>query len=214
MKLLATLAAQAILVIALVCASAYADEKMGTPQSQGTYRLPFADGTHVRVFWDFTTHRPPGRIDLVAVDGSEPYRVVAAADGRIVAIEDGYSQRQAGGPGVVCHQNYVWIAHPNGEWTNYSHVAHDSVTKKAGLKVGDEVKAGQYIGDEGEVGCAMLKHVHFEVAVPDTKDPIDSGGFLKDNENARRERNPRFCGVPGMSAIEGKVYTAVRCQKG
>ncbi len=201
-------------MIVMACGSAYADERTAAPQSQGIYRLPFANGTHVKVFWDFTTHRPPGRVDLVAIDGSEPYRVVAAASGRIVAIEDRYTQRQVGGPGVVCHQNYVWIAHPNGEWTNYSHVAHDSVTKKAGLKVGDEVKAGQYIGDEGEVGCAMFKHVHFEVAVPDTKDPIDSGGFLKDNENAKRERNPRFCGVAGLNAIEGRVYTAAPCQKG
>jgi hypothetical protein len=49
----------------------------------------------------------------------------------------------------------VWIAHPNGEWTNYSHIAHDPA-KKAGLKVGDWVKAGQYLGDEGAVGRAML----------------------------------------------------------
>lgn len=198
--------------------AAYADaahaEMRATPQSHGVYRLPFADGTNVKVFWDFLTHRPPGRIDLFAVGGPKPpYRAVAAAAGRIVAIQDGFTKRQKGGPGVVCHQNYVWIAHPNGEWTTYDHLAHDSVTKKAGLKVGDEVRAGQYLGDEGEVRCAMLKHVHFEVVTPDLKDPIDSGGFLKDNDDAKRERNPRFCGVPGWNAIEGKVYVAVACNE-
>ena len=193
---------------------AQADRMSATLQSKRVYRLPFADGTHVRVFADFTTHRPPGRLDMLAVGTAKTHGVVAAAAGRIVAIEDHFSKRQAGGPGVVCQQNYVWIAHPDGEWTNYSHLAYGSVTRKAGLKVGDPVKAGQYLGDEGEVGCAMFKHVHFEVAVPDLKDPIDSGGFLKDNENAKRERNPRFCGVSGRNAIEGMSYTAVPCGKG
>lgn len=192
-------------------APAFAGDMHETPRSQGLYRLPFADGTHVKVFDDFATHRPPGRVDLFAIDGSATHAVVAAATGRIVAIQDGYSERQSGRPAAQCHNNYVWIAHPNGEWTNYSHVAFHSVTQKADLKIGDDVKAGQYIGDEGEVGCAMLKHVHFEVAVPDTKNPIDSGGFLTDDDNAKRERNPRFCGVPGQSATAGQTYTAEPC---
>jgi hypothetical protein len=31
-------------------------------KSKGVYRLPFADGTAVRVFDDFTTHHPLGRL--------------------------------------------------------------------------------------------------------------------------------------------------------
>lgn len=193
--------------------SAHADKMSATPQSRGIYRIPFADRTHIKVFSDFTTHRPPGRVDMLAVGGSGRYRVVAAAAGRVVAIEDRFSKQQVEGPGVVCHQNYVWIAHPNGEWTNYSHLAHGSVTKKAHLKIGDTVQAGQYLGDEGEVGCAMFKHVHFEVAIPDPKDPIDDDGFLKDNEHGKRERNPRFCGISGHAVIEGISYIAVPCRK-
>src|ERR1700761_6906944 len=87
---------------------------------------------------------------------AEKHRVVAAAAGRIVAIQDAYGEQQSGRAAGDCHNNYVWIAHPNGEWTNYSHVAQGSVTKKAKLKVGDEVAAGAYLGDEGAVGCAML----------------------------------------------------------
>jgi murein DD-endopeptidase MepM/ murein hydrolase activator NlpD len=203
-----------VLSVALVLPGpVHAGGTTAVSQSKRIYRLPFADGTHVKVFADFATHRPPGRIDILAVGGSGSYRVVAAAAGRIVAIEDKYSKQQAGGPGVICHQNYVWIAHPDGEWTNYAHLAHGSVTKKAGLKVGDTVAAGQYLGNEGEVGCAMFKHVHFEVAVPDLKDPIDEGGFLKDNENAKRERTPRFCGVSGHNVIAGMSYIAVPCGK-
>ncbi|HEY7638568.1 MAG TPA: M23 family metallopeptidase, partial [Steroidobacteraceae bacterium] len=168
-------------------------------------------GTAVKVFDDFTTHRPQGRVDLFAVEGKRPYRVVAAAAGRIAAIQDSYDEQQSGRAAADCHNNYVWIAHPNGEWTNYSHLAHGSVTQLAKLKVGDQVAAGTYLGNEGAVGCAMLDHVHFEVAVPDPDKPIDAGGFLLDNEGGKRERNPRFCGVAGGVATKGAIYRAVAC---
>lgn len=202
----------AILTILLGLAAAHAaDAPMPLAQSEGLYRLPFADGTQVTVFDDATTHRPPGRVDLYAVNGHEPYRVVAAAAGRIAAIQDGYGEQQSGRAAALCHNNYVWIAHPNGEWTNYSHLAQGSVTGRAGLKVGDRVAAGTYLGDEDAVGCAMLKHVHFEVAVPDGARPIDEGGFLTDNDGGKRERNARFCGVPGGNAVKGQTYAAAPC---
>lgn len=59
----------------------------------------------------------------------------------------------------------------------------------------------------------MLKHVHFEVAMPDPAHPIDSGGFLTDNDNGKRELNPRFCGVRERNAIKGRVYIALACNK-
>jgi len=192
--------------------AALAQEPASEPRSAGLYRLPFADRTMVKVFDDFITHRPRGRVDLFAVEGTKPYRVVAAAAGRIMAIQDSYSEQQSGRAAADCHNNYVWIAHPNGEWTNYSHLVHGSVTAGAGLKVGDVVKAGDYVGEEGEVGCAMLNHVHFEVAVPDNANPIDAGGFLTDNDGGKRERNPRFCGVAGETVVKNAVYRAAHCQ--
>lgn len=187
----------------------------GAPESkisQGIYRLPFADATTVKVFDDFNTHRPVGRVDLFAVEGQKPYRVVAAAAGRVMAIQDTYGEQQSGRAAADCHNNYVWIAHPNGEWTNYSHLAQGSVSKLAKLKVGDAVKGGTFIGNEGAVGCAMLDHVHFEVAVPDAKTPIDSGGFLLDNEGGKRERNPQFCHVAGGLVAKDATYRAAACE--
>src|SRR3569833_1378231 len=184
----------------------------GIPQSHRSYRLPYADGTHVKVFDDFATHSPRGRVDLYATGKTRPHRVVAAAAGRVVAIQDGYREQQPALPAAKCRNNYVWIAHSNGEWTNYSHVAYHSVTRKARLKIGDVVQAGQYIADEDEVGCAMFKHLHFEVAEPDQHEPLDSGGFLTDNENGKRERNPRFCGIPDRFAIKGQSYIAAPCR--
>jgi hypothetical protein len=66
------------------------------PASLGVYRLPFSDGTMVKVFDDFSTHRPRGRVDLYAVRGQEPYRVVAAANGRVMTIQDSYGEQQSG----------------------------------------------------------------------------------------------------------------------
>jgi murein DD-endopeptidase MepM/ murein hydrolase activator NlpD len=188
---------------------AMADEPL-IPPSAGFYRLPFADGVSVQAFDDARSHRPIGRVDLFATNGIEPF-AVAAADGRVMAIQDGYAEQQSGRAAKDYYNKDVWIAHANGEWTNYSHLAHDSVTGKAHLKVGEPVKAGQYLGDEGSVGCAMLHHVHFEVAVPDPNHPIDAGGFLTDNDNGKRERDPRFCGVPSNIAKKGALYTAVSC---
>ena len=88
---------------------ALAQQAAPEPRSQGLYRLPFADRTMVKVFDDFVTHRPPGRVDLFAVKGTSPYRVVAAAAGRIVAIQDSYREQQSGRVAADCHNNYVWI---------------------------------------------------------------------------------------------------------
>jgi murein DD-endopeptidase MepM/ murein hydrolase activator NlpD len=192
------------LVAALLAATSAAADP-----SAGTYRLPFADSTQVKVFDDFTTHRPAGRIDFFAANGTAPHEVVAAADGIVMAIQDGFSAQLSGRAAKDCHNNYVWIAHPNGEWTNYSHVAHGTVSDH--LKIGDHVKAGDILGDEGAVGCAMLDHVHFEVAVPAPGGGIDEYGFLLDNDGGKRERNPRLCGVPGGTAVKDALYTAGAC---
>jgi len=192
-------------------AAAAAPSNPGDPQSGGKYRLPFADGTTVKVFDDFRSHRPRGRIDLFAVKGAKPYRVVAARSGTIVAIQDGYSEQQSGRPAAQCHNNYVWIAHDDGEWSNYSHIAYHSVTAKAGLKVGDRIEAGRYLGDEAAVGCAMLEHVHFEVARPSAGPGIDAGGFLLDNADGKRELEPRFCGVAQQRVVKDATYVARPC---
>ncbi len=181
------------------------------PLSDGVYRLPYADGATVEIFDDFTSHRPIGRIDLFAVAGDRPYRVVAAAAGRIMAIQDSHGEQQSGRAASECRNNYVWIAHPNGEWTVYSHLAQGSVTGKARRSVGDQVAAGAYLGDEAAVGCAMLDHVHFEVAVPRQGEPIDPGGFLNDNPNGARLRNPRFCGVAEHIVRKSQRYEARAC---
>lgn len=99
--------------------------------------------------------------------------------------------------------NFVWIEHPNGEWTKYTHMLFGSVGQGldnngnpgAGRFVGEFVAAGTSLGIEGDVGYASGPHVHFEVGRPhhvrldppagdDTDSPPDgvqdwfSNGFL------------------------------------
>jgi murein DD-endopeptidase MepM/ murein hydrolase activator NlpD len=82
------------------------------------------------------------------------------------------------------HNNYVWIEHPNGEWTKYTHFATGSVTAPNGYgwQVGDTILVGQAIGLQSDVGSASGSHLHFEVAAipPGAPTPPFStlGGFV------------------------------------
>jgi hypothetical protein len=128
--------------------------------------------------------------------------------------------------------NYVWIEHPNGEWTKYTHMQFGSVTA-AGRFIGECVDAGTPLGLEGDVGIAGGPHVHFEVAVPKyveggTISEWFSGGWLRCDEcncagacgagttcgcaatNVNRQnRIPIFCQVGFASA--GGMATANPC---
>ena len=64
------------LCLAGVATALAADEGAGKI-STGVYRLPFADGTVVKVFDDFSTHRPNPALDLFAIEGHKPYRAAA-----------------------------------------------------------------------------------------------------------------------------------------
>ena len=177
--------------------------------SIGVYRIPYEDKTQVLITQDHRTHKPANRLDIWSVSESQdkPNRIVAAASGVVRYIVDEFNIQQDVNASP-CNNNYVWLEHPNGEWTKYSHMQKDSVREGAKLKVGDNVQIGTYLGDEGDVGCASVRHLHFEVAVPySSADPIIStGGFIK-GEN----RIPRICGIPGQTAIKGRRYTAAQC---
>lgn len=177
--------------------------------SQGLYRIPYQTGTRVQVLQDHLTHQPTNRIDLRGIDGSGTYRVVAAADGIIRYIVDDHT-KSCTTDGCSDYNNYVWIEHPNGEWTKYSHLRTGTTTGAAGLVVGQHVCAGTYLGDEGDVGHASVQHLHFEVAIPDDPaDPIiEKGGFIKGINLV-----PRVCGPSGGTLVAGDSYTAEPCPK-
>ncbi len=121
-------------------------------ESVSKYQLPLETGTNIKIWQDHLTHSlGQKRIDMAGIAGTAPFKVVAARAGTVRFIVDSNSLNCCGGS---CDNNYVWIQHTGEEWTKYSHLAKNSVTNSvfAGLSAGDTVKAGQYIGDESNVG--------------------------------------------------------------
>jgi murein DD-endopeptidase MepM/ murein hydrolase activator NlpD/Fe-S-cluster formation regulator IscX/YfhJ len=67
------------------------------------------------------------------------------------------------------YNNYVWIEHPNGEWTKYSHFGTGTVQIDYGWEIDDWVDAGEVLGLEDDIGAAQgnpsASHLHYEAAV-------------------------------------------------
>jgi len=181
--------------------------------SRGFYRIPYVDGTSVTMSRDHLTHGPvPTRLDMVGAVASRTNRIVAAADGIIMAIVD---NNTTSCPTCTSANNYVWIAHANGEWTKYTHFATGSVSNAppagAGLTNGQPVTAGTFLGLEDQIGAASGIHLHFEVAVPtNSVTPFQaSGGFINGYNLI-----PLFCDIPGNIWWDGDTYTAGPCIPG
>ena len=91
--------------------------------------------------------------------------VLAAADGRVVRIQDGNYDRNHSCQG---RSNRVEIEHFNGMLSKYLHLKKDSVV----VSVGQEVKAGHRLGSIGSSGCSKGPHLHFEL-LDDTGEVLD-----------------------------------------
>ena len=211
--------------------------------SSGIYRVPYADGLTVTAFNDHHTH--PNAFDRVDMGAGEGSVIVAAASGIIRGIVDYNGDYFGRGDGVgsdgstlqddslednctgdgnaalvesgSCsnYNNYVWIEHPNGEWTKYTHMKTGTVTIDYGWSVGDTILVGQALGLEGDVGAAAGFHLHFEVGVPN--DPTDAtpfgdkGGFI-----TGVNRVTQVCFLDGDDDgdslyTQGESYTAGPC---
>jgi murein DD-endopeptidase MepM/ murein hydrolase activator NlpD len=87
--------------------------------------------------------------------------VYAAADGVVIAVNNTCPHTNSGTEYCDCgvYGNYVKIQHNNSTITLYGHMGLNSITVKAG----DEVKAGQKIGQVGSSGRSSGPHLHFEL---------------------------------------------------
>ena len=87
--------------------------------------------------------------------------VTAAADGTVVATNDGEFDRCESGlcAGGAGYGNFVQVEHDDGRSTLYAHLAQFSVE----VRVGDVVHCGQALGAMGSSGFSSGPHVHFEV---------------------------------------------------
>lgn len=197
----------------------------------GTYRMPYADGTIVTIDKDHVTHDSPDgyMYDIVAQNAS-PAEIVAAAPGRVRFIQDnkGISNCDCTGPDPSCRNNFVWIEHTDpeyshscdqgtcNEWTIYAHLQKDSVRMNAGLSEGDWVEAGDFLGYEGDIGCAAIgDHLHWMVAVlPPSLAPSSNGdyeGFVN-STGKRPDLIPIVCHQGGSHVLwRNGTYTAAGC---
>lgn len=206
--------------------------------SDGVYRIPFDDGVALTVSGDHHDHNPVDRIDMVAVAANQLVVAAASGIIRAVVdfhgnspgpgdglANDGSAQNDAlehscqdGMPAIpnsvvvgLCqdYNNYVWIEHPNGEWTKYTHMGTGTVTAN-GWAVGMPVNTGDVLGIEGDVGRAGGRHSHFEAAIPtNPNDPTPFstlGGFI-----AGVNVVPFVCDIPTNLYDTGSAYVAADC---
>ena len=85
--------------------------------------------------------------------------ILAAADGKVVFVQDGLFDRETVSDVSKGLGNYIAIKHPNKYFTYYAHLKKGSLT----VNVGDEVKAGDVIAEVGSSGNSTDPHLHFEV---------------------------------------------------
>jgi hypothetical protein len=107
--------------------------------------------------------------------------IIAAAEGVIEAISDGWSNTRRQNKRV--YGNYVQIRHPNGYLTIYGHLKSGSLL----VRVGDRVRVGSPLGVGDNSGWSTGSHLHFEVRDPSNRkvDPYgDSPSYPNCGTNA------------------------------
>lgn len=105
----------------------------------------------------------------IDISGGYGTIVVSVASGTVVMVHGGFCPDGEGlytscGGG---YGNAVTIKHENGMYTRYGHMAPGSLA----VTEGQQVKAGDRLGLEGNSGSSTAVHLHFEVRVAD--------GFIK-----------------------------------
>ena len=129
----------------------------------------------------------------------------------------------------VEYNNYVWIEHPNGEWSSYVHFKTGSVRALGWTADSDPdnrdvnapnwINAGEELGLEGDVGFADSEHLHWEVARPlageNTVRFADRGGYMipPNDEYAGDGINlvPRICNIGDETLDKNETFTAGPC---
>lgn len=124
------------------------------------YQLPFASGEAYPVSQGFHGAYSHTGGDSFAIDFkmNEGTHVHAARDGVVEAARD---DSHVGGPDKKFEwdANYILVKHSDGTYAHYVHL-------QAGgnrVKVGDKIKAGDWIGCSGNTGHTTGPHLHFAV---------------------------------------------------
>lgn len=132
------------------------------PLELPSFQLPYAAGSAYLVAQGNAgpyTHETRGPAEFAwDFQMGEGTMLVAAAPGRVVAVESrmsggGLSDRYAG------HANYVLVAHADGRYSLYLHLAQNGAL----VTPGQRVDAGEGLGLSGSTGFSSGPHLHFQV---------------------------------------------------
>ncbi len=85
--------------------------------------------------------------------------VLAAADGVVIDVKDGFFDREKSSDISKGFGNYIAIKHFNGYFSYYAHLAKGSIV----VSIGDTLKAGDTIAKVGSSGNSTDPHLHFEL---------------------------------------------------
>jgi len=85
--------------------------------------------------------------------------VLAAADGVVTFVQDGFFDKETAGDTAKKLGNYICIAHANKYYTYYGHLKKNSIVVNAG----DTVKSGKILAKVGSSGNSTDPHLHMEL---------------------------------------------------
>jgi murein DD-endopeptidase MepM/ murein hydrolase activator NlpD len=138
-------------------------------------------------------------------------RVVAAAPGVVIELEDGnYDRCHADTSDVSCdghpmQANYVTLRHDNGFTTRYLHLKKGSIV----VQVGMHVQCGDVLGFVGSSGHSATPHLHFELHDPSGA-LVDPYAGPKSQPTSYWLQQDGPDGLPG-DLCAGEVATPVSC---
>ena len=105
----------------------------------------------------------------IDIQNTKGTRINAARDGKVVATNSAcHSSASNCGGG---YGNYVVVRHSNGLYSIYAHLSH------VNAHVGENVSAGEKIGEMGNTGLTHTVHLHFGIGPTiwvnsNVKDPL------------------------------------------
>lgn len=131
-------------------------------------------------------------LDFLVPDGTP---VLAVADGEIVNFQLQHTDADWGPSREFGDKaNYITIEHHNGEFSQYIHLAHDSLPADLKMKLkahGDLiVKRGQQIAVTGKTGWTDRDHLHFSILRELTPEEIES--LRTDEPISMKSLRPKF----------------------